>query len=269
MLQGDVEDGVVPGQTLDDDGVGALAVEPDLPVGATDDGGHALSGRVELAHGEKVVVQGPTVDRDRHRPRFAGGEAVAEEDGPLDEGALIGGGGLIADPVGLVLASFRDDGVAGGQQGEEMVKDVGGLMRSDVLPESGEIVDADAVAVAVAVSGDGPTIVGDVVGILKAGDGTLLELHLIAGQGAGLVGEDVLDLTEFLDQAGRSADGGGIALIVVDVQIGVDEQGVRILDQVDGDEKGDGDQVGVEDPVGEDVGEELSAGADVVRVEVG
>ena len=66
-------------------------------------------------------------------------------------------------------------------------------------------------------------------GVLGAGDGALLEFHDVPGERAGLVGEDVLDLSQLLVEIGRPRVGVGLQLLVVQLLV-LDDKVRLILD---------------------------------------
>ena len=80
-------------------------------------------------------------------------------------------------------------------------------------------------------------IFGNFIRILYASDGTLTKLHLIASQCSSLVGEYVFDLAQLFDERGCATVGGGIGLVVIDVQVGADEECLSVFDNLDGDEE--------------------------------
>lgn len=57
----------------------------------------------------------------------------------------------------------------------------------------------------------------DDVGVRDPADRALAVLHLVAGERARLVGEDVLDLAELFDETGSAAEGGSVGRSVVHV----------------------------------------------------
>ncbi len=84
-------------------------------------------------------------------------------------------------------------------------------------------------------------------------DGALVEGHNVLGEGTGLVGEDVLDLTELLVQGGGACARRNVRLVVVHLDVPVDPEALHGADELDADVEGDGhhrvqnDQVGEED----------------------
>lgn len=84
--------------------------------------------------------------------------------------------------------------------------------------------------------------------VLRAHDGAPAEHHLVLGESAGLVGEDVLDLPEVLGDVQRLALDASVRLLVVEVDVVGDEEDLTDLHQLDGQVKRDGDQ----DLTGED-----------------
>ena len=59
-----------------------------------------------------------------------------------------------------------------------------------------------------------------------------------------------------------------IGFVVVDIQVGVDEESLEVFDDFNGDEEGDWHQVRVQDPVSEDIEEELLRNVQLAIVEV-
>jgi hypothetical protein len=117
-------------------------------------------------------------------------KGVAEHISALHEGRLVRTTRLVRDFFILVLGNHR---VAGREQGQELADDARRLVaRGEVVLQIGERKDLAALRLF------------DDVGVGDPADRTLAELHLVAGERAGLVAEDVLDLTELLDE-GRSS----------------------------------------------------------------
>lgn len=59
--------GLIWAQTLEDNGIRALAVKLDLPIRAANDSRHALPGRIELANIQYLVLlsDAENIDKDR------------------------------------------------------------------------------------------------------------------------------------------------------------------------------------------------------------
>lgn len=98
----------------------------------------------------------------------------------------------------------------------------------------------------------------DDVGVSNAADGAEAELHLVTREGAGLVGEDVLNLAELLDKRRCTTECGRVRLGVVHVKVGVDQLGLLEFHDFHGDDERDGDQVIVEYDEGKDIWAVLS-----------
>lgn len=79
------------------------------------------------------------------------------------------------------------------------------------------------------------------VRVLRAHDGAPAEHHLVLGESAGLVGEDVLDLPQVLGDVERLALDVRVRLLVVEVRIVGDEEDLADLHQLDGQVERDGD----------------------------
>ena len=154
--------------------------------------------------------------------------------------------------------------MADGEEGEKLDEDVafpggggGGGVEEGVgacaVEDGAHVLEgAPGVLALGVVGGVAPGLV-DLVGVGGAADGAAAELHLVAGEGARLVGKDVLDLAELLDEGGGAAEGGGVRLGVVHVEVRVDELCLLELDDLHGDDEGDGDQVVVENDERQDV----------------
>ena len=81
-------------------------------------------------------------------------------------------------------------------------------------------------------------------------NGSHFELHDILRQGARLIAENVLDLSELLVQRRRSCHRWRILCRVVHLSIPIDEEGLPEANDLDGDVKRDGDQSVQDDYVG-------------------
>lgn len=81
-----------------------------------------------------------------------------------------------------------------------------------------------------------------VVRVLHARHDAAPEDHPVLGEGAGLVGEDVLDLAQVLGDVERPALQLGARLGVMQLHVLVDEVHLAHLDDLDGHVQGDGDQ---------------------------
>lgn len=79
------------------------------------------------------------------------------------------------------------------------------------------------------------------VRVLRAHDGAPAEHHLVLGESARLVGEDVLDLPQVLGDVQRLALDVRVRLLVVEVRIVGDEEDLADLHQLDGQVERDGD----------------------------
>lgn len=86
------------------------------------------------------------------------------------------------------------------------------------------------------------------VRVLRAHDGAPAEHHLVLGESARLVGEDVLDLAQILGDVQRFALDAGVRILVVQVGVVGDEEDLTDLHQFDGQVERDGDH----DLTGED-----------------
>ena len=75
----------------------------------------------------------------------------------------------------------------------------------------------------------------DLVGVSGAADGAAAEFQLVAGEGARLVGKDILDLAKILDEGGGAAEGGGVCLGIVHDEVRVGELCLLGLDDLHGD----------------------------------
>ena len=164
----------------------------------------------------------------------------------------------------LAVLELGDGGVADGEEGEKLDEDValpggggGGGVEEGVcacaVEDGAHILEgAPGVLALGVVGGVAPGLV-DLVGVGDAADGAAAELHLVAGEGAGLVGKDVLDLAELLDEGGCPAEGGGVRRCVIHVKVEVDELRLLEFDNFHGNNEGDGDKIVVEDNKCEDV----------------
>lgn len=72
MGHGRLHQRIIGCEPLKDNRVGALGVELDSAVGATDDGRHALACRVELANVENLVLARLALNVDKDRLGLAG-----------------------------------------------------------------------------------------------------------------------------------------------------------------------------------------------------
>lgn len=77
VTQGGLDVRVLIAQPLENHRVGALAVAADLAIGASINSGHPLSGRVELAHSQELILQLLPARFNNHRFWLAGGELVS------------------------------------------------------------------------------------------------------------------------------------------------------------------------------------------------
>ena len=98
--------------------------------------------------------------------------------------------------------------------------------------------------------------------IANASDGTPLELHFIAGQGARLVAEHILDLSELLIQIGGARHRIEVALRVIHLLVPVDEVRLQELDKLERHLQADRYQVVVQNYEG-DEGEGKAGAAEV------
>lgn len=78
--------------------------------------------------------------------------------------------------------------------------------------------------------------------VLHPGHGAAAEHHLVLGQRARLVGEDVLHLAEVLCDVESPALQVGVRLLVIQLHILVDEVHLADLHNLDRHKQGDGDQ---------------------------
>lgn len=91
------------------------------------------------------------------------------------------------------------------------------------------------------------------VGVSDSSDAAVAEFHLVTGEGAGFVAENVFNLAELFDEGGRAAEGGCVGAGVVHVQVGVDQLGLLEFDDFHRDDEGNGDEIVVENDECEDV----------------
>jgi hypothetical protein len=133
------------------------------------------------------------------------GKGIAEDVGASNEGGLVGRRGLVGD---LAVLGFGNDGVAGRELEEELVDDAGRLVAA--VEVGLHLVKGKDLAALVLV---------DDIGIGDSADRALPELHLIAGQCARLVREDVLDLAELFDEGRCPAERRRVGLGVVHVEV--------------------------------------------------
>ncbi|KAG5458454.1 MAG: hypothetical protein BJ554DRAFT_1315, partial [Olpidium bornovanus] len=127
-----------------------------------------------------------------------------------------------------VLIGLGNHGVADSQEGQEFVYDVPGVVGPQVLAQLVEGVHASGELGAVCVV-LGPLALLDDLAVGYAGDDALPELHDVARQRAGLVRENVLDLPELLDEAGRPRKRRRVRLLVVHVQVRVYQGRLLVL----------------------------------------
>lgn len=78
--------------------------------------------------------------------------------------------------------------------------------------------------------------------VLHARHGAAAEHHLVIRERAGFVGEDVLHLPEVLGDVERTTLKVGVALLIVQLGVLVDEVNLADLHDFDGHEQRDGDQ---------------------------
>mmetsp|Transcript_1248 Transcript_1248/g.3760 ORF Transcript_1248/g.3760 Transcript_1248/m.3760 type:complete len:684 (-) Transcript_1248:1219-3270(-) len=223
-----------------------------------DEDGHALAVVVELVRGEDLPGPAGTADGARLAADDVFGarrEPVAGDGGAVDEGALVGRLGLVLDRVALGL---DDDGVAE----HERLEDEGGEVVAGgdgAFGEGGDGLDVGVGDGALGVLAGGEfELVGGADGFLVGalGDGVgdavddeAAELHLVARERAGLVGEDVLDLAEVGD-GGGAGERGGVGVLVVHGEVPVDKEGEGLEAELEGDVEREGDEVDVEDEEG-------------------
>ena len=259
-------------------------------LGHADDGAHALPGRVELQRVQDLVVPVGAQGVDDHAVVGAADEGEAAVASGRHERRLVGRLRLELDLRRISRRDLGDDGVAQGQGEHEVLVRLGLDVGSGVSGRSGREVgdkvrgdEGQAVVVQVGVAvhltdhAQHPVPIGrdlsldlgrllvDVdalpplqthlglgvgLAVRQAVDGALLELHDVLGQGAGLVGEDVLDLTEVVRDAPRLGRARVVDAVVVHVRVAVDEENLGQLDQLDGDVQRDGHQVLEEDDAG-------------------
>ena len=128
--------------------------------------------------------------------KAAYGEAVAEHVGALDERGLVRTRGLVGD---LAVLGLGDDGVARGEEKQELVDDAGRLVATgEVRAHLGEAEDLATLALL------------DRFDVRDPADRALLEVHLVARERARLVAKDVFDLPELLDERRCAAERGRV-----------------------------------------------------------
>ena len=93
----------------------------------------------------------------------------------------------------------------------------------------------------------------DDVRVRDASDRAAAELHLVAGERARLVAEDVFDLSEFFHETRCATQCGRVRAGVVHIEIRIDELRLLKLDDLHGDDERDGDQVVIQDNKGKDI----------------
>lgn len=90
----------------------------------------------------------------------------------------------------------------------------------------------------------------DILSVELVPDDHVTKLHLVAGESAGFIGEDVLDLPELLVYAHRSAlqpllVGSAVHFLILRHEVALED-----LHELEGDDEADGDEGAVEDEVG-------------------
>ncbi|KAH9402640.1 hypothetical protein TYRP_016173 [Tyrophagus putrescentiae] len=147
------------------------------------------------------------------------------------------GGGVGEAWSGLLARRLRNDGVADGEEDEELADllPVGArLLRGNLLQQQAKL----------AVVVDSPA------------DGALLKVHDVPCQRPGLVREDVPHLAELLIQVAGPRLSRRVRLLVVQLQVAVDKVCLNDADHLQRDLQRDGYQVVVEDDEGAEVEEE-------------
>lgn len=271
---------IVLRKTLEDNGISALGVETNLAIRATQNRRHTLPSRVEFADVEQFIFIFLPANFNGDGTGLTSNKPVSKHSRTFDQGTLIGRRSLVSD-LTLLLLSLGDNGVAGCKQSHKFVNYFPIGMRLEVIAELVEIMHSNLDAVL----NSGTAIFGYLVTVADGTNRTLAELHHVAGQGSGLVRKDVFDLSEFFDQTGGTTYCRGIGGFVVNVEIRVDEESLIVLDNFDGDKEAktcktltqgsmiggglrDGDQIGVQDPISQDIREELASLVAVRKMQV-
>lgn len=91
-------------------------------------------------------------------------------------------------------------------------------------------------------------------------DGCYFELHAISGEGAGLVGEDMLDLSEFFIEGSTPNKCSFLSVLAEHELILVDEVALSHFDYFHGDDERDGYHGVDEDKIGEQLDDPFLSG---------
>jgi hypothetical protein len=177
--------------------------------------------------------------------------------GHVDEGQLVGRRRVEAASA---LPVLLDDDVVAQSEGHQHVVDIAtlGRRRSRQLAEELLVVEVD-----VGDSGRKRSL-GRVVSVGLLPDDHVLETHVVSGQSAGFISEDVLDLPQLLvERAGLHPDFCGLG---GKVGVSGDPGALDVLDHFEGDDEGDGDEVGEEQHPAAPLHEELLGHGDELAV---
>ena len=155
----------------------------------------------------------------------------------LTRAKLVGGGGRLYEDLAVLV--FNDDGVAEGQVQQHALDEgrvlVAGI--SQVLVEDGVVeVDVGDVLghVALEVALHEPVVVGVGHAVAVPAGGEAAELHDVAGERAGLVTEDVLDLAQLLVEVGGLDLGGFVLFAVVYLIVPLNKKGLQKFNDFEG-----------------------------------
>jgi hypothetical protein len=155
-------------------------------------------------------------DRRTGRRKGTNGESIAKQLCTRHEGRLVRTRSLIDH---LAILDLWDDRMANRQHPHELsphlARAVFLLPRAQLPPQLLKVLlPANVVPVRPSL----PSLsVFDDISVLDTGDRALAELHLVAGEGAGLVREDILDLAKLFDEGRGSAESRSIGFGVVPV----------------------------------------------------